>query len=49
MDKATLKKYELSGVYQKQGVHSFFLINMEATLYLFCTSVIVYMILTLIV
>ena len=49
MDKATLKKYELGGVFQKQGVHSFFLINMEATLYLFSTSVIVYMILTLIV
>jgi len=49
MDKATLKKYELGGIFRKQGIHSFFLINIEATMYLFLTSVFVYVILTLIV
>ena len=49
MDSATLKRYELGGIFQKQGIHSFFLINMEATLYLFFTSVILYTILSLIV
>ena len=39
LDENLLKKYELNGVFRKQGTHSFFLINIEPILYLMITSI----------
>lgn len=43
-----LKKYELQGVFYKQGIHSFYLLNMEATLYLLLISIITYLVVRII-
>ena len=39
-----MKKYKLEGIFYKQNIHSFYLLNMEATLYLFFTSIISYIV-----
>ena len=45
---ADLDKYLLDGVYTRHGIHGFFLLNVEATLYLFLTSIITHLVITLI-
>ena len=47
VDKDTLKKYELDGIFRKQGTHAFFLINIEPIIYLLVTSLITFAVLTL--
>lgn len=47
IDPDLLKKYELDGMFRKQGTHSFFLINIEPIIYLLTTSLITYGVLTL--
>ena len=39
----------MDGIFYKQGVSSFFLLNMEATLYLFFTSFLTYVVFRIIV
>ena len=45
VDTGTLQKYELDGIFKRQGLHSFFLVNVESFLYLFLTSQVTFWIL----
>lgn len=45
---ADLDKYHLDGVYTRHNIHGFFLLNIEATLYLFVTGIITHLVITLI-
>ena len=48
MSSKTLDKYKMEGVYSSNGVHGFFLLNIEATLYLLTTSIIIHGVISLI-
>lgn len=47
MSTKTLDKYKMEGVYSSNGVHGFFLLNIEATLYLLLTSIIIHGVISL--
>ena len=47
MGPESLKKFELDQQFRRRGIQGFFLLNMEATLYLFGVSVIIHLVMTL--
>jgi len=48
MSSKTLDRYKMEGVYSSNGVHGFFLLNIEATLYLLLLSIITHGVISLV-
>ena len=47
IDDSTLDKYKVEGVFDRQGVNGFLLLNLEATLMIFLISIVQYVVLTI--